>query len=224
MDASRHLSVFNPDLWGDKRVDVIGCGATGSRVAVELTRMGVQNIHLWDFDDVEEPNIANQMWELSDIGANKAAALANRCELINGITPVVHGRATGSDEYGNIVFLLTDTISSRKEIFIEGLRFNNAVSRVIETRMGSIDGRIYSFNPNDLVQSSKWWTSLPDEDAPTEASLCGTSISIGPTAAAIIGYAVWSFIQFARDETFPNELIIGMNVPSFVSIEWPLFS
>ena len=75
LEVMRHLSVFSPHAFGNKRVDVVGAGATGSRIVFSLAKLGVANIHVWDFDKVEEHNIPNQVFSLSDIGKFKGEAL-----------------------------------------------------------------------------------------------------------------------------------------------------
>ena len=71
IDTRRHIDVFSPDLFGKRRIDVIGAGATGSRVVLALAKLGLDNIHVWDFDHVEAHNIANQVFGLADIGKLK---------------------------------------------------------------------------------------------------------------------------------------------------------
>jgi hypothetical protein len=67
-----------------KRIELIGCGGTGSRLAELLCRMirgfaldGV-TLRLWDGDVVEPANIARQNFEPCELGQNKAQALALR--------------------------------------------------------------------------------------------------------------------------------------------------
>ena len=43
-------------------IHIIGCGATGSWVALMLAKMGISNITCWDFDKVEEHNLPNQFF------------------------------------------------------------------------------------------------------------------------------------------------------------------
>src|SRR6056297_1732350 len=117
IEPLRHMSVFSPEQFGSKRIDIIGCGATGSRIALELAKLGVSNLHLWDFDKVESHNLANQAFELSHVGEKKVNALAEIIQRATGLEVVTHDEAvTGMTPLGNVVFLLTDTMASRKEI------------------------------------------------------------------------------------------------------------
>lgn len=212
VDPLRHLSVFSPDAFGDKRVDVIGCGATGSRIVLSLAKLGVENIHVWDFDRVEEHNLANQVFGIEDLGANKAEALSKIVLRDAGVKITAHDeRVDGSQELGAIVFLLTDTMASRREIWEQGIRYKLACSLLIETRMGADNGRVYSVNPNRLAQVREWEKTLySDEEA--EVSACGTSITVGPTAEIISGLAVWQMIRWfsverGGEDSLDNEIL-----------------
>src|SRR3984885_11376962 len=91
----RHLELFDPAAWGERRIDIIGCGASGSHLAQEVARLGVENLHLWDHDQLEAHNIANQSYPFGMIGLNKAVACAALIETATGIKPTVHGKCEG---------------------------------------------------------------------------------------------------------------------------------
>lgn len=66
-----------------ERVDLVGCGGTGSILAEHLARMiaGFRlatTLRLWDGDVVEEGNVARQNFAPHEVGINKAHALAVR--------------------------------------------------------------------------------------------------------------------------------------------------
>ena len=218
IDPLRHMSVFSPDKWGTRRVDVIGAGATGSKVVISLAKLGITNIHVWDFDTVEAHNIGNQLFGNDDIGKLKVEALKDIVLRQTGTTITTHNeRVDGKQELGHVVFLLTDTMSSRKEIFAKGLKFKARTKLVIETRMGSNGGRIHTINPSKLPEIKGWEGTLYDDDA-AEISACGTSISVGPTAGIISEMAVWQLIRaFAiengDDDELDNEILINLCPP-----------
>jgi len=208
---SRQLSVFKPLLF-KKKVDVIGAGATGSHVAYVLGKMGVQDIRVFDFDDIEEHNIPNQMYRLKDVGKPKVEALQ---DIIKEFTEIeieaVNLKVEKGCGYkpGNIVFILTDTMSSRKEIFKEFLRLKFGVEQVIETRMSADSGRIYSFTPTQLSHIESWEATLYDDEE-AEESLCGTSVSVAATAINIATLAVWQMIKGNNGDEVEGEIVYGM--------------
>lgn len=205
MDITRHIDVFSPDALGKCRVDVIGAGATGSRIVLELAKLGLTDIHVWDFDVVESHNIANQAYRNSDIGRLKVEALAEIVLEATGLAITTHNqRVEGSERLGDVVFLLTDTMESRKQIWKKALRNKIRTKLVIETRMGTDSGRIYTIVPTDPDQIARYEENLY-EDVEAEVSACGASMSVGPTAAIVSGMAVWQMIRWAAIRNGGNE-------------------
>lgn len=65
------------------RVAVVGLGGLGSNIAVALTRLGISQLYLYDFDRVELSNLNRQYYFLDDIGQYKADALVKHLRQIN---------------------------------------------------------------------------------------------------------------------------------------------
>ncbi len=230
IDTQRHASVFSPDHWGERRVDVVGVGATGSRVALALAKLGVRNLHWWDFDVVEPHNLANQVYREQDVGREKAVALYDVIRESIGEPPrsmtARVTRVTGKEELGEVVFLLVDTMAARKEIWEGALKFQLRTRLMVETRMGADQGFLYTLCPSRPTHVSRWEDTLfTDEEA--ETSLCGTSVSVGPTADVLSGMAVWSFLRYAAREKDPrvteeleNQTLIGLRPFTIYSQTW----
>lgn len=224
IEPIRHLSVFQPAKFGDIPVHIVGCGAVGSRIAMSIAKLGIMNIHLWDFDKVEEHNIANQIFEVQDIGQPKVYATLRHIERAVGkinyrLDPQVTAHnepVTNTTQLNGIVFLLTDTMKSRKEIWAGAIKYKMGVLLMIETRMGADQGRIYVVDPISPSHIEEYEQTLySDEDA--EVSACGTSISVGPTAEAISGIAVWQLIRFVNKKPLDNEILFYSDPPTFVN-------
>ena len=212
IDSLRHAKVFNPDKF-TSRVDVIGVGATGSRIAVSLAKLGVTDIHIWDDDVIAEHNIANQVFGNPDIGKKKVVALKDLISLQTGTEVTVHDcKADGKSVFGDYVFLLTDTMASRKEIFTGAIKLKLSIRFMFETRMGADTGRIYTVCPIRPSHVRRWEETLcSDDDA--EESLCGARTSVGPTAEVISGFAVWQFIRAVANDPKDvpeGEVIFGL--------------
>ena len=67
-------------------VTVIGVGAIGRQVALQLASLGVPRLQLVDFDVVEPTNITTQGYLTSDLGLAKVAATA---QAIGQIDPEI---------------------------------------------------------------------------------------------------------------------------------------
>jgi len=198
----RHQAIFDPSLHRIP-VTIIGCGATGSRIFAALVELGVTNITCYDFDIVEAHNLANQIFVHADIGKPKVAGLVSWYAAKTGTAPpktmtfvqekVVH--TTEIDIEGHIVFLLTDSMASRRELFECFLYHGHEKPplAVIETRMASTHGNVMWYRPEDEKQTNAWEATLSDDES-TELSPCGQPMSVGTTASIIANLAVWQFI------------------------------
>lgn len=215
VDITRHIDVFSRDAFGERRIDVIGAGATGSRIVLSLAKLGLENIHVWDFDVVEAHNIANQIFGNDDIGKLKVDALYDIVLKQTGLKIHKHAeRVDGKQVLGDVVFLLTDTMASRKEIWQKGIRMKLRTKLMIETRMGADQGRVYTVIPTRNAHVKGWEATLYD-DAVAEVSACGTAVTVGPTAEVVSGLAVWQMIRWqaieqGKEDKLENEILFWL--------------
>ncbi len=214
IDTSRHEEVFSANQW-DYQIDVIGAGATGSRIVLGLAKLGLAGnlIRVWDADTVERHNIANQVYGLEDIGKPKVEALATLVERMTGAKIQTRPEMVdGSQRLGTVVFLLTDSMASRKEIWMRGIKLKPSIKLMIETRMGVDNGRIYTVSPSQPLHIRSWEEMLYSSEQ-AQTSACGTPITVGSTAEVVSGLAVWQLLRWwgieqakQRQETTDDEL------------------
>lgn len=122
------------------KVTVVGVGAIGRQVALQLSAMGISWLQLVDFDTVEESNLASQGYLESDLGRLKVEATADLCQQMSHELEVyeVRHRFRRSLEIGNVLFCCVDKIEVRRRIwnavqadfFCDG-RMNAEVVRVL---------------------------------------------------------------------------------------------
>ena len=67
-------------------VTVIGVGAIGRQVALQLACLGVPRLTLVDFDLVEPTNVTTQSYAMADVGCSKVVATA---AAVRGIDPTI---------------------------------------------------------------------------------------------------------------------------------------
>jgi sulfur carrier protein ThiS adenylyltransferase len=123
MNASDHYSrqrdIVSPERLAECRVTVIGAGAIGRQVALQLAALGVPWLQLIDFDSVEESNLASQGFLEEDLGRLKVDAVSDLCRRLHrhiGLHPVPR-RFRRSQEVGSVVFCCVDRIDTRRQIF-----------------------------------------------------------------------------------------------------------
>ena len=118
LSITRHQPIFDPNQFNYLPIHIIGAGATGSRVFMSLIELGLSNITVWDFDTVEAHNLANQAFNFSHIGMTKVQALKHLYHSKIGMLPppTMHFKQERvvDQQLDGIVFLLTDTMSSRR--------------------------------------------------------------------------------------------------------------
>jgi len=190
----RHVSVFDAERISGTPVHIIGCGATGSRVALGLAKLGIDTIHIYDYDVIEIVNLANQLFKVSDVGRPKVDALSDLVFEQTGTKVHAHEVKVEDQAMTGYVFLLTDTMASRKAIWQNCLKFNTEVPAVFETRFMSDALQTYVVDPNDVDSADRWEATLCDDENAAE-SACGTSITVGPTVDIVTGFVLWQFMR-----------------------------
>jgi molybdopterin-synthase adenylyltransferase len=98
---------------------VIGVGAIGRQVAVQLAAIGTHRLQLIDFDRVDVTNITTQGYLACDVGLLKVDGTA---EAIGRLDPavdisLVNGRYSPKLEVGDAVFCCVDSIEARAAIW-----------------------------------------------------------------------------------------------------------
>lgn len=218
-DYSRQVNIFNPEEFNTP-VHIIGAGATGSWMAMTLAKMGVENITIYDFDEVGEHNLPNQCFTLRDIGKNKALSIRNVINLFTGLKiRAKNEKIDGSTPMQGIVFVLTDTMKSRKDIYNRAIKNNPNIELLIETRMDLRGGRVYVINPSSKVQMKNYESTLYGDDE-SEVSACGVSQTVLPTALGICSKAIWALLSHVNGELVYNELIEDLGNSIIMTQSW----
>jgi len=116
---SRQKDLVPPARIAGCKATVLGVGAIGRQVALQLTAMGIPWLQLVDFDVVETSNLASQGYLEEDLGQLKVAATAAQCRRINSGLEIVSiaERFRRSLEIGNAVFDCVDQIDVRRLIW-----------------------------------------------------------------------------------------------------------
>ena len=196
-------------------VTVIGVGAIGRQVALQLTALGVPKIQLVDFDRVERSNITSQGYLTSDVGRPKVEATGDACHQLEHLLDLedVQDRYRPSLQIGTSVFCCVDSISTRAAIW-----------RSVESRCRFWgDGRMLGEALRVLVaadQGRKHYSTTLFPQAEAQAGRC-TSRSTIYAASLAAALLVHQFTRYLRglpldvDATF--NLLAGEYVVAAVS-------
>ena len=212
MDISKHNHFFDPLTMIDAPIHIIGCGAIGSTVAEMLTRMGVEELHLYDFDTVSPHNLANQMFYASQITHPKTMALHAICEDINPAIEIIeHDTGYTDQKLDGYVFLCVDNIDLRRDI-CEMHQYNTMIKAVFDFRMRLTDAQHYAANwsnPNSVTNLLKTMQFTHDEaKEATPINACGTSMNIISTVRSIVSLGLANFINFVKTKELKKMILV----------------
>ena len=201
MDLSKSYEYFKPEK-NRSRIHIIGCGSVGSTIAENLARCGVVNMTLWDFDEVESKNLANQMFREADIHKPKVEALAELLSEINpDITATLKLEPEGwsGQKLSGYVFLAVDNIEVRRQI-VESHMGNMYIEAMFDFRTRLEDAQHYAADwsdekmKTDLLASMDFTHEEAQEETPVSA--CNVELGVCPTVRLICAYGVANFMNF----------------------------
>lgn len=207
----RSQEIFNPREHGTP-VTIIGAGAIGSRVFAHLFELGLSDITVYDDDIVEAHNCNNQQFFASQVGSLKTEALSEWAECkADAQLPLTYHfvpeRVTPATEVKGTVFLLVDSLETRRELFAS-FKGNYHIPRVIDVRMAASHGSVYCVSPHS-DQDAYLATLGSDDEA--EVSACGSPFSVSPTAGFLSSLAVWQYINAVKDNSAEPRIDVFLN-------------
>ena len=186
-------------------VTIIGVGAIGRQVALQLAALGVSRLHLMDFDHVESHNVTTQGYLNRDIGQPKVAATAAAITAIDDTIDITQtqDRFRVRHRLDEVVFCCVDSISARAAIW------RHARSRTALW----IDGRMLGEVMRILTASDETSRTLYDDTlfAPSEAQ-SGTCTSRSTIYTANIASAlmVHQFTRWVRSLPLDNDQCLNL--------------
>jgi sulfur carrier protein ThiS adenylyltransferase len=100
-------------------VTVIGVGAIGRQVALQLGAMGAKRLQLVDFDKVDLTNVTTQGYLITDVGRLKTDATANALTRLDSDIEVmtVRDRFRPRTKTGEALFCCVDSIEARAAVW-----------------------------------------------------------------------------------------------------------
>ena len=160
-----------------KDILVIGTGGIGSWLNVLLSRTGC-NLHIFDYDLVEEHNISGQLFKMTDSGTEKTEAIKNIIKEFSGECEVeLYTKYEESSITNDIVLSAVDNMAARKLAFT---KWKANLSEVEDkSKCIFIDGRllaeqlqIFSIRGDDDVSIERYKNEFLFSDAEVDEEDC----------------------------------------------------
>ena len=215
----RQRALVPPESLARCRALVIGVGAIGRQVALQLAAAGMPSLILYDHDTVSPENLAPQGYRPDQLGIPKVDATAADC---HGIHPQTHLIATAerfrrSDEVAMggsslIVFCCVDSIATRRivweslrhqaALFLDG-RMSAEVIRVLAAEVPLQDG----YYPTTLFASDEAYTGA-----------C-TALSTIYTASIAAGLMVGQMTKWLRRLPVDPDLTLNLLAAELTALD-----
>jgi len=174
-------------------VTVIGVGAIGRQVALQLAALGVRKLQLIDFDKVEPTNITTQGYLEDDLGQFKVEATVRALQAIDASleTEAIVDRFRPGLVTGEAVFVCVDSISGRSAIW-RALR-----EQCVYWCDGRMRGEVLRIlTATDAISRDHYDTTLFAQDE-AQTGAC-TSRSTIYTASIAAGLMLHQFTRWLR--------------------------
>ena len=210
----RQQGLVPSDRLVDLTATVIGVGAIGRQVALQLAAIGVRSIQLIDFDAVDETNITTQGYAASDVGQLKVDATRSSIIQLDSDIHVetITDRFRSRHVTGNTIFCCVDSISARTAIWRS---VNTSCEFWADGRMLGETMRILCV-ANDTGRSHYQTTLFQQSEA--QQGQC-TSRSTIYTASIAAGLMLHQFTRWLRGIPIDADLSLNLLASELVTAE-----
>ena len=201
----RQRDLVPEETLNDTSITIIGVGAIGRQVAIQLACMGARTLQFIDFDTVDQTNVTTQSYLPAQVGRPKVEALRDSVQQIDKEIAVetVNDRYRPKYRIGKAVFCCVDSISARAAIW-RSLQGN--VEFWCDGRMLGETIRVLTATPStgfDHYAS----TLFAQEEA--QVGPC-TSRSTFYAASIAAGLMVHQFTRWLRDQPIDEECALNL--------------
>lgn len=113
----RGLDMFNPNLFRDKKIWIIGAGGIGSNSAYVLSKMGLK-VKVCDFDEVDDVNTSSQFYSMDQLWKPKVEMLKeNIKQMCDEDIEIINSKyEPWMFDDCDILILALDSLAVRKQV------------------------------------------------------------------------------------------------------------
>lgn len=196
----------------DKEISVIGVGAIGRAIALQLAAIGVRKLTLFDFDTVTPTNVTTQGFLASDVGKEKVHAME---EAIHAIDPSIEVMAIcdkfrPSNKLTGIVFVAVDSIGARTAIFNQ---LKGKVELLIDCRMLGEIWRVLTVYDEESAKHYEGTLFKPEEQAQGRCTGHATIYSANMPASWAVHMLTRNLRGFMMEQDMECNMLAGELLP-----------
>ncbi len=203
INFKRQKKIFDPQIFQES-ITIVGLGNIGSQTCIALSRLGLKDFYIYDYDKVEEHNLASQAYSLKQLGKEKAKSLKETMKGINKNISVsaFSEKFSGKVCLSNILVIAVDTMKERKRICKRLKKSKYKPKLIIDGRMGGSQLEIYTCQSLD-----EWEDTLFDntsKDSCGARYICYISMVIGSLIANQIK-------RLIKGETYKKSILFNID-------------
>ena len=186
-------------------IHIVGAGGIGSFTTLAIAKMGFNNITVYDFDTVENHNIASQFYKKEDLDRPKVDCLKENVAQFTDIDiKTYNGKIEEVTIQDGILIIAVDSMQVRAEI---AEKYKDSNLYIIDGRMGGLQLEIYSMLATDYPE-----TIVPVDDV--QHDLCtAKAISFN---CMVIGGLIGNYVRkYINNEETKESVIYLFETNSF---------
>lgn len=192
-------------------IHLIGCGGIGSWTGLLLSRLGLREIYLQDFDSFEEGNLSGQFVDRAGINLNKALYLKSQLNRYstNSIIYTIGSRFnSGSYLSSNIIVCGLDSMAARKNVFATFCNHTNRNNMIfIDGRLAAEEFQIFAIQGSNSAQLKLYQNNYMFKDSEADEVRCSykqTSYAAAMIASFITNIIVNHVSNISKNVVIPR--------------------
>ena len=206
LNLSRQAMLVPREKVEETKLVVFGAGSVGSHFVKTAAKTGFKDIEVYDFDVVEEENIAAQAFDFEHIGKPKTEAIADIVKRGAGMDIIQHNERVTEEteiipEPNTVYVCVFDSFEARKLVFN---KVKDYPTIFVDGRIGQHNIRHYLVDCSETKQVENYQKSL-EGDVVSELA-CGEKAS-APINVQIAGMMIMNIINFIEGDTYEKVFI-----------------
>jgi len=196
LNRTRQTDFLNVTQTNGLRIAVVGAGGIGSWTTLTLSKMGFDNITVFDDDIVEDHNLPSQCYSLVQIGKPKVDALQAVVKAMSGVIIQARNQRFALDDVFDVVLVCVDNMATRRQIADWFQAGDLSAKVVFDARMAIQELILVSYTHESV---DRYLGALYTDNEAVQEPCTNKAIAFTTNlAAAMLGKAV---AEYARDKS-----------------------